>query len=248
MGTEQEIGQEIRRFGSVTSTMDVAWEASQDGAVHGTTIIAGTQTRGRGRFARRWVSGEGQSLLLSVILDPSPSVAPLLPVVAALAVADAAKDTAGLDCDFKWPNDVFFDNKKLAGILLEGHAEVGGGIRVVLGIGVNVSLRLGDHEELAGKALSLSEAAGRAIATGDLEEAVIRSLRVRYGQAAAQPNRLIRDWASGLTTLGQDITVHQRDGSLEGRADDIDESGRLILILRSGERRVVSEGDVTLSG
>lgn len=247
-GPAEQIGREVMRFASVTSTMDVAWEAAERGAGHGTVVVAGVQTAGRGRFSRRWVSDAGESLLMSVLLRPGARAAPLLGVAAALAVGDAADALTGTACTFKWPNDVLLGGRKVCGILVEGRADTGGNITAVLGIGLNVDLDDAAHPELSESAASLSAAAGRTLDLMEVERAVLAAVRSRYRQCLDDPRGAVSDWASRLSTLGQRVTVRQRNGALAGVAERVDDSGRLVLRLASGVRRTVSEGEVTLAG
>ena len=242
------IGHRIVRRRSVTSTMDVAWGLHERGAAHGTVVVAQEQGAGRGRFARRWVSAAGDSLLMSVLLRPSADVAPLLGIAAALAVADAAAVTAGVACSFKWPNDVLAGGRKVCGILVEARVSTDGCTAVVLGIGLNVGLRTADYPEIADVATSLREEAGTAPDLDAVEAALITSLRERYRQCTDDGAAAPADWARQLTTLGQQITVKQREGTVSGTAESVDEIGRLILRLASGQRLTLSEGDVTLAG
>ena len=245
--TFEAIGQRIVRRRSVTSTMDVAWGLHERGAAHGTVVVAQEQVAGRGRFARRWVSAAGDSLLMSVLLRPTTDVAPLLGIAAALAVADAAA-TSGVVCSFKWPNDVLAGGRKVCGILLEARVSTDGRTAAVLGIGLNVGLRTADYPEIADVATSLREEARTAPDLGAVEAALITSLRGRYRQCADDGAAALADWARQLTTLGQQITVERREGTVSGTAESVDEIGRLILRLASGQRLTLSEGDVTLAG
>lgn len=247
-GPAEQIGREVLRFASVASTMDVAWEAAGRGAGHGTAVVAGVQTAGRGRFARRWVSDAGESLLMSILLRPGPRAAPLLGIAAALAVGDAVDALTGTACAFKWPNDVLLGGRKVCGILIEARADTGGGVTAVLGVGLNVNLDAAAHPELAETAASLRTAAGRTLDLAEVEQAVLAALRSRYRQCLDDPPGTVRDWASRLSTLGRRVTVRQRNGAVTGVAERVDEAGRLVLRLASGMRKTVSEGEVTLAG
>ena len=247
-GPAARIGCAVLRFASVASTMDVAWDVAGRGAGHGTVVVAGVQTAGRGRFSRRWVSDRGESLLMSVLLRPDARVAPLLGIAAALAVGDAVDALTGTACAFKWPNDVLLGGRKVCGILVEGRTDVAGDAAAVLGVGLNVDLDGAAHPELAETAASLRAAAGRPIAVAEAERAVLAALRSRYRRCIEDPSGTVRDWAARLSTLGRTVTVRQRNGATTGVAERVDGTGRLVLRLASGARRTVSEGEVTLAG
>ncbi|MCH7607947.1 MAG: biotin--[acetyl-CoA-carboxylase] ligase [Chloroflexi bacterium] len=251
-GPAAAIGRHVYGYRSVASTMDVAWELAEAGAAHGTAVVAGTQTAGRGRFARAWVSGDGESLLASVVLRPAAAIAPLLTVIGCLAVLDAVRELCGLACAVKWPNDVHVGGRKLAGVLAEGRTYANGttgtsGVGVaVLGIGLNVSLDPAQHPELAGTATSLLAETGQAVGLRLAGDALFRSLDAAYG--SAEPSALIARWREALDTLGQRVTVRGRDATLSGLAEDVDAAGRLLLRTDDGTLHALSEGDVTLAG
>ncbi len=247
-GEEQAkaIGAQILRFRSVASTMDEAWRLADAGAAPGVMVVAGEQTAGRGRFARRWESGEGDCLMTSVLLHPTPSAAPLLSIAGALAAADAAERAAGVVCAFKWPNDIMVGGRKLCGVLVETRADVNGNVASALGVGLNVNLRPEDHPPIAETATSLAAEVGREFALGAVERALIAALRERYAQCVDDPEGLVADWSARLSTLGQEVSVRLREGALRGVAESVDASGRLILRLASGERKTLAEGEVAV--
>ena len=241
-----DIGRRVYGYRSVGSTMDAAWELADAGAPHGTAIVAGTQTAGRGRFARAWVSGDGESLLASVVLRPGASIAPLLTIVGCLAVLDAVRELCGLACAVKWPNDVHVGSRKLAGVLAEGRTDTSGVGVAVLGIGLNVTLDLAERPELAGTATSLLAETGQAVGLRLAGDTLFRSLDACYG--GAQPAALVARWREALDTLGERVTVRARDTTLSGLAEDVDAAGRLLLRTDDGALHALSEGDVTLAG
>ena len=241
-----DIGRRVYGYRSVGSTMDAAWELAEAGAAHGTAVVAGTQTAGRGRFARAWVPGEGESLLASVVLRPGASIAPLLTIVGCLAVLDAVRELCGLACALRWPNDVHIGGKKLCGVLAEGRTDTTGAGIAVLGIGLNVNLDVERHPELAGNATSLLAETGQATGLRLAGDTLFRSLDACYD--SAEPAALVARWREALDTLGERITVRARDATLSGLAEDVDATGRLLLRTDDGALHALSEGDVTLAG
>src|SRR5215207_6489152 len=136
----------------VDSTNVRAQRLAASGAPHGTLVTAAGQTAGHGRQGRAWVTPAGRALACSLVLREPPR---LLPMLAALAVADVADrfDAAGRAAAIKWPNDVLLDGRKVAGILAEGRPQEGW---AVLGIGINVAVRPDDlPPELAERAAGL---------------------------------------------------------------------------------------------
>lgn len=247
-GTEQAsaIGARIARFRRVASTMDAAWRLADAGAPGGVVVVAGRQTAGRGRFSRRWESGEGDCMLASVLLRPPLEAARLLSVTGALAAADAAERAAGVAVAFKWPNDALAGGKKLCGVLVETRAHTDGSAASALGVGLNVNLRPSDHPSLAETATSLAAETGREFAPEEIEHAFLAALRERYAQCLDAPQSLIADWSARLSTLGQEVSARTRDGAQRGVAEGVDGEGRLLLRLASGESRTLADGEVTL--
>ena len=131
-----------RYLESVTSTNDLALAWAEDGAPDGALVIADTQTAGRGRMTRRWLTPPHSALALSLVLRPNPQEAARLALfspLGGLALSTALEEQFNLQPQIKWPNDVLLDGKKTAGILAESVWQDGSVQAVVLGIGVNVS-------------------------------------------------------------------------------------------------------------
>ena len=241
------IGRRVYGFGHVGSTMDVAWELAEAGAAHGTAVIAGAQAQGRGRLARTWVSGTGESLLVSVLLRSPASLTPLLTMVGCLAARETVWELTRLETTIKWPNDLLYAGKKLCGVLVEGRTDTAGESTSVLGIGINVRLDVEAHEELRGRATSLRGETGKDVDLARAAEALFASLNRVYRDAEGGAD-IIGRWRAALETLGKRVSVRERDGTLTGMAEDVDEVGRLLVRTDEGALRVVSEGDVTLAG
>ena len=212
-----------------TSTNDLARALAQDGAPHGTLVTAGEQRSGRGRQGRTWSAPAGRALLLSLVLRDPP---PLLPLAAALAVAEVAGPAALI----KWPNDVLVDGRKVAGILAEGRPHEGW---AVLGIGVNVALRV---EELPAELHASAGTLG--LTAADLEPTLERLLAAIERALALDGAALLAAYRARDALRGQDVTW--AGGS--GRASGIDDTGRLVVALADGARTALSAGEVHLTG
>ncbi len=224
--------------------MDVAWRLLEAGIPAGAGALAETQTKGRGRFGRRWVSVPGDSLLLSVVLRPPATVAPLLSIIAGLAVTAAVHDIAGVQCAIKWPNDVCVRGRKLCGILVEGRVSTAGDAVAVLGIGLNLNLDTRNFPELLGMATSLRAETGRGFQNVEAAAAVLARLDEYYGRASVGED-VVSEWRTVLETLGKRITVRQTERVLTGLAEDVDELGRLLLRMDGGVLEVLAEGETT---
>lgn len=204
------------------STNDRARELAAAGAAHGTLVTAGRQTAGRGRQGRAWVAPEGAALLCSLVLR---SFDELLPLRAGLAVADLAGGRV------KWPNDVWVEGRKVAGILAEGRPQEGW---VVLGIGVNVE-PVDFPEELAGRATTL----GR---PGEVE-AVLRELLDALEERLAEPaGDTLRALRERDALRGRRVRWAGGEGTAAGISDD----GGLLVELDGGAETVLAAGEVHL--
>jgi BirA family transcriptional regulator, biotin operon repressor / biotin---[acetyl-CoA-carboxylase] ligase len=212
---------------AVDSTSDRARELALAGAPHGALVTATEQPAGRGRQGRVWTSQPGAALTMSVVLREPP---PLLPLIAAVAVAESCGEEARI----KWPNDVLVSGRKVAGILAEGRPHEGW---AVLGIGVNVAVDVsGLPEELREKAGSL----GRTNA--DIEP-FLSSLLGALERAFALPtDDLLGAWRARDALLGSEISWASGSGTARG----IDGEGRLVVELPGGGRTALNASEVHL--
>jgi BirA family biotin operon repressor/biotin-[acetyl-CoA-carboxylase] ligase len=209
------------------STSTRAKELARAGAPHGALVTAAGQTAGRGRQGRSWTTPPGAALAMSMVLRDTP---PLLPLVAAVAVAQAC----GAGARIKWPNDVLVDGRKVAGILAEGRPHEGW---TVLGIGVNVAV---DPADLP---LELRESAGT-LGRGPADvEPFLSTLLVALDHALALPAATVLDvWRSRDALLGREVAWNGGTGVAAG----VDEDGRLVVRLADGSVTVLQAGEVHL--
>ncbi|MEA2900512.1 MAG: BirA family transcriptional regulator [Actinomycetota bacterium] len=222
------------RFGDVTwvaevvSTNDEVAARARAGAPEGVVVVADRQAAGRGRRGRTWEAPADSSLLVSVWLRP-PAPHPAV-IAAGLAAADACRSTTGVAPSLKWPNDLVVDDRgKLAGILAEA---VGDG--VVVGLGLNVDW--GDTPLPPG-ATSLAQVTGTGVDRSRLLVAYLVALEARCRQS---PGALLAAYRAACSTIGRRVRVElPGGGSFEGRADGVDDDGRLVV-----DGRSVAAGDV----
>lgn len=224
-----ELGTPRLHLRATGSTNERARELAWAGAPHGTLVTAGEQSAGRGRQGRTWSAPPGHALLMSLVLRDFPA---LLPLAAAVAVADVA----GPGATIKWPNDVLLDGRKLAGILAEGRPQEGW---IVLGIGVNVAVRLADlPPELQGTAATLG------LELSALEDVLARVLAALRERVAAPPPALLAEYAARDALRGHEITWNRGQGVAAG----LDEQGRLLVDPPDGSRVALDAGEVHLGG
>jgi BirA family transcriptional regulator, biotin operon repressor / biotin---[acetyl-CoA-carboxylase] ligase len=211
------------------STSERAKELAGAGAPGGTLVTADEQTAGRGRQGRVWTAPAGSALLLSLVLRDLDERHALLPLAAAVAVCDAIP----VDASIKWPNDVWIDGRKLAGILVEGRPQEGW---AVLGVGVNVTTE-SFPADIADTATSLGLAGVSAT-----PESVLADLLPALSRWLDAPDdEVLSAWRSRDALKG--ARVSWSDG--EGIADGIDDSGSLLVQSASG-RVTLDAGEVHL--
>jgi BirA family biotin operon repressor/biotin-[acetyl-CoA-carboxylase] ligase len=242
------IGKNIHLFPEVASTNTLAMEMAAQGAAEGTTVIAETQTGGKGRLGRKWISPKG-NLYLSVILRPnSPTFkAPLITLMGAVAVASAIRRTCGVQAAIKWPNDILISGKKVAGLLTEMSAEPDRIKHIALGIGVDVNMALGELPlDIRALTTTLAAQAGRKIDRTALLRQILIDLEHWYRVFLHNDADVLREWEQLNMTIGKRVAVSGLGETLEGLAQGIDSEGRLIIRFNDGSVKTVAAGDVTI--
>lgn len=234
----------VRRYRSVTSTMDVCRAFAEQGADEGLVVLADEQTAGRGRVGRTWYSPPGQSLYLSILLRPDlhPRQIGWLTMLGALAVTDAIAQFSTLNSQFKlkWPNDVLLNGRKVAGVLVESSLTGDRLDYAVLGIGLNVNTRFDDApEEVKLCATSLRETLEQEVDRQAVLDRLLAAFSVRYATLPASP---VADYARQLDTLGRHVRLRAGD-EVEGDAVRVEDDGALVVMTAAGER-IVTFGDV----
>jgi birA, biotin-[acetyl-CoA-carboxylase] ligase region len=160
----ETLGVAIYCFDEIGSTNEIAFELGKKGAPEGTVVISDSQTRGRGRLRRKWISPPGLNLYMSVIFRPGIPLkdASLLTLISSVAVVECIKVEGGVAL-IKWPNDVLINGKKVSGILTETEAQGDRVDFVIVGIGVNLNMTaeiMQREREIADTATSLRVRAG----------------------------------------------------------------------------------------
>ncbi len=221
------------------STNDLARELAINGAATGTIVIADEQTAGRGRTGRTWSAPAGSALLCSAILRPLEQNHLLLPLAVPLAVCDAAEALAPVECQVKWPNDVWLSERKLAGVLIEARPPGW----AVIGIGLNLSIPDDEFpDDLRWPATSLGHGVSPAEALEALRDALGR-------WTVANPEEVAAAFEARDALRGREIAWEGAGGSGsqgEGVAEGIDARGNLIAVTDAGERVSLGAGEVSL--
>jgi len=236
---------------SVPTTMARAAELAAAGEPEGATVVAEEQTEGRGRLGRVWVAPPGSSLLISVVLRPPVAREAVWLTVAAAGAAlagavDEVAPAAGR-AGLKWPNDLELGGRKAAGLLAEAHLEGDRLAAVLLGMGVNVAQGAGDFPpEVAGRATSVSLAAGAPVGRADLLAAWARRFLDGYAElCAGRPGPVLAAYRERLVTIGRQVRADRVGADpVEGTAVDLTPTGALVVQTKSGARVEVTAGDV----
>jgi BirA family biotin operon repressor/biotin-[acetyl-CoA-carboxylase] ligase len=229
----------IHYFREIGSTMDAARELAKEGAAEGTIVIAETQTRGRGRLGREWLSPQG-GIYLTLILRPriSPAYAPRINLMVSIAVASTIRELFGLRAELKWPNDVQIGGKKVCGILAEMSAEMDVVNFVNVGIGTNVNNSMSRFREVA---TSLKDELGREISRKRFLSALLAEMDER--RAILMEPELLHQYRRLSCTLGRDVRMTSLGEEVTGKAIDVDAMGALVLKEKDGSLRTVVVGD-----
>jgi BirA family transcriptional regulator, biotin operon repressor / biotin---[acetyl-CoA-carboxylase] ligase len=200
------------------STNERAKELARAGAPSGTLVTADEQSAGRGRQGREWTAPARSAVLMSVVLRDLGEAGELLPLAAAVAACEAAEELAPLRSSVKWPNDVWVDGRKLAGILIEGRPQEGW---MVLGIGLNVR-----PAELPAELRETATALGL-----EAVEPVLAELVARLGEWVGRDRAgILAAWRERDALRGS--AVRWEGG--EGTAAGIDDSGALLVGTEAG--------------
>lgn len=228
-----------RHYRLVDSTNEQARALAIAGAPNGTVVTASEQTAGRGRRGRQWSAPRGKALLVSAILAPLGAEHALLPLAVPLAVCEAVESLAPIRCRVKWPNDVWCEGRKLAGVLIEAQPPEW----AVIGIGLNVSIEAEEFpDDLRQPATSVGHGVGVASALAAVCE--------RLGQWAAAPReRVVAEFEARDALRGRQVSwagAGGEEGDGSGVADGVDDRGNLVVVRDDGQRVALGSGEVTL--
>lgn len=241
---------DIHRYQCISSTNDVARILASSGAPEGTVVVAETQSAGRGRPGRDWVSPPGTGLYLSVVLRPKAPMMDLWQTafVMAVSVADAIHEATGLDVGLKWPNDVFIIWRKVCGILIETlKGDEKQSSAVIAGIGINVN-NTDFPPEIAHKSTSIAKELGNTVEVSSIERSLLSSMNkwyTLYNEEGFDP--IISRWRELDCTSGRHISINTPDGLLEGTALGVEGDGSLLIERPDGTSLSIHSGETIWS-
>lgn len=220
------------------------------GAPHGTVVIAGRQTGGRGRMGRSFLSPQGMGVYLSLLLRPGCEASRVMHLTCATAVAacDAVENAAGLRPGIKWTNDLVIGKRKLGGILTE-LTTVQGQLCAIIGIGINCHQQLADLDPaIQDSACSLAMAAEKPVSVDAVAAALIEAFYRMDQQLFTKKAKIMDNYRRDCVTLHQDVQILRADTVRCGHAEDIDENGALLVRFSDGHIEAVNSGEVSVRG
>lgn len=243
----QKVVPRVVFFECVESTNLTARDLVLEDPFGPTLVLAETQTRGRGRYDRIWVSPKG-GLYMSLILSPkcASDKYTLFNLLAGCAVCHSIRKLYGLNALLKWPNDILINSRKVVGILSEVITDSLGVPWVIIGIGINANVRTVDYSpELHDKLLTLQDALHKPV---DLNELIITTLQSLFQRITLLENgnhaAILDEWRRMNATLGHKVTVIDGENEITGLALDITESGSLLLQTAPDSIVCVNIGDI----
>lgn len=243
-------GRTIYYFDVLDSTNTKANHLAEEGAEHGTLVVADRQESGRGRRGRSWTSPGNTGIFMTLLLKPEiePQNASMLTLVTAMAVAKAIQRITGLAAEIKWPNDIVVNGKKVCGILTEMSAQIDYVNHIVIGIGINVHNEE-FPQELSDRATSIYLESGKRINRGMLIEAVWEEFEGYYGtfMETQDLSQIAEEYDLYLANRKKKVRVLDPKEPYEGVAQGITARGELIVDTWES-RRLVSSGEVSVRG
>lgn len=244
-------GQEIVCFTETDSTNVRARKLGENGAAHGTLVVAEQQTAGRGRRGRGWESPAGSSIYMSLLLRPEflPNKAPMLTIVMAYSVATALREQTGLDFRIKWPNDIVLNGKKVVGILTEMSTEIEYINHVVIGVGINVNTEA-FPEEICATATSIRRESGKTWRRAELIAAILRQFEVQYERFVKEEDLayLREAYDAILVNCNREVRILGEKDGYRAVALGIDDQGELLVRKEDGTVTSVYAGEVSVRG
>ena len=245
------IGKQVYFAEEVDSTNTWGKRLAEEGAPHGTLVVADEQTQGRGRRGRSWQSPKGTNISMTLILRPDlePARASMLTIVMGLSVAQGLKELLKLPVQIKWPNDAVLNGHKLCGILTEMSAQIDYINYVVVGTGINVNLPE-VPEELKDIATSLLIETGHRVNRAEVIGAVLRAFARNYESflAAGDLTGLLNVYNEILANRDRQVRVLDPKEPYEGVALGINARGELLVRKADGSISEVYAGEVSVRG
>lgn len=244
---------QVHWFNTVDSTNNLAKTMAQNGAPHGTVLVAGAQTKGRGRMGRSFSSPADKGIYLSVILRPEVPAQKLmhLTCAAAVAICNAVDNISGYRPGIKWINDLIAQNKKLGGILTELSVDPSSGLTryAIVGIGINCSQSKEDFPaDIQDTAISLQTATGKSVCRYRLAASLIQSLKEMDAQLLTKQAVIMSAYRKDCITLGREVMLMHNETQSQATALDIENDGALLVKFPDGTQERIHSGEARVRG
>jgi len=235
-----KLGQKICRFRKVGSTMGVARKLAERGGNDGTVIIADSQTNGRGRLNRKWISPKG-GVYFTFILRPKIDLLYIsrMNLMVSVSIAKAIKNLFGLNAELKWPNDVLIEGRKVCGILVETEIKANTICFINIGVGINANTSI-SHYGI--RTTSLKEEVGKKVSIEEVLIAVLEEIN-KQQVLLNKENLLCKNWKNLSTILNKNVKIVMPAGVIEGKAIDVLADGTLIIKDKNGVLKKATAGD-----
>jgi BirA family transcriptional regulator, biotin operon repressor / biotin---[acetyl-CoA-carboxylase] ligase len=236
------IGQKVVYYPSLVSTMEQARSEAVWGSPAGTVIITDEQTGGKGRLNRKWITSKG-SMAVSIIFRPNIAYVHLMNMFAALSVVNCIQKLTGIKAQIKWPNDVLIREKKICGILIENDIRKNNLNSCIVGIGLNVNMKIKKYTSIASFATSISNETGRNMSKLKVLRQLLIEMDNLYDELSNGDSIFIQ-WREKLYTLGQKVSINTGSEVYTGTAESVTRHGTLILRQDDGHTVDIVTGDV----
>lgn len=245
------VGKQVVYEPVVDSTNNKAKRLAEEGAGHGTLVLADQQSQGKGRRGRSWSTPPGTAVAMTVIVRPGmrPEQASMLTLIMGLAVASACRSLFELDAQIKWPNDIVIGGKKLCGILTEMSAEMNEIHYLVIGTGINVNMEEFPME-IRDTATSLCLELGKKVRRADVIQRCLEYFEQYYDVFMETENlsRLQKLYNQLLVSRDRQVRVLTPGNEYQGISRGINDKGELLVERENGKTEAVYAGEVSVRG
>lgn len=229
---------------AIESTNNYAMGLAREGmARHGTTVFAHTQTKGKGQRNKEWFSAEGQNVAMSVLIEPG-TVHAAQPFLLSMMVANATRiffaNLAGDEVKIKWPNDIYWCDRKAAGILIENVWQGSDWKFAVVGVGININQT--DFGGLGERAVSLKQITGKEFVPVELAKDLCRVLQENYQQMIERRDATIQEYRNHLYKINETVSLKKGNKIFDTVLKDVTLNGQLVVVHTVEE--IFNVGDV----
>ncbi len=235
----------LKIFYQVDSTNDLLIKEKLNRSNAFSILLAEYQSNGKGRRDRKWISPIGTNIYLSIkFIQLSSDKIHLLPLLTGIEVCKCLSQALDVDCQIKWPNDIYLDGRKLGGILIESRYNSYSGHEVVVGLGLNVNMLANDKIDQSW--ISLRTKLGKYFNRNRLTSSLISRLIERYSNISQlDALKFVSEWQEHDFLLGRNINVIEDNVSYRAIAKGISEDGALLIEYYDKAQYKVSKTKIT---